>query len=61
MIDRDLARATAYCEICALLWGAFLLGGCAYIVFWLDRSPWWFVLAIFLFVLWKCPYGRNKD
>jgi len=31
-----------------VLWSAFLFGGCAWLVFWHDHSPWWFLLAIFL-------------
>lgn len=31
-----------------LLWWAFCIGGCAYLVFWRDHSGWWFVLAVFL-------------
>ena len=29
-------------------WTAFLFGGAGYVVFWLNRSPWWFALAITL-------------
>lgn len=29
-------------------WGAFLFGGCAYLVFWRGNSGWWFVLALIL-------------
>ena len=28
-----------------ILWEGFILGGCAYIVFWKGFSGWWFLLA----------------
>lgn len=31
-----------------IIWTAFLFGGAAYVVFWLHRSGWWFLLAILL-------------
>ncbi len=30
------------------LWAAFIVGGCAYIVFGLGHSGWWFLLALVL-------------
>lgn len=32
----------------AWLWDFFLIGGAAYVVFGLHRSPWWFLLAVIL-------------
>ena len=31
-----------------LVWGLFIFGGCAYFVFWMNHSAWWFLLAIIL-------------
>lgn len=31
-----------------VLWEGFIFGGCAYVVFWKDASPLWFVLAVLL-------------
>ena len=31
-----------------LIFDAFVLGATAYAVFWLDRSGWWFALAIMI-------------
>lgn len=31
-----------------ILFRAAILGTCAYAVFWLDRSGWWFLLALCL-------------
>ncbi len=40
-----------------LMWDFFLIGGCAYVVFWKGHSPWWFILACCLL----CdPDGDNK-
>jgi hypothetical protein len=39
------------CIIVSLLvvaYDAFLIGGCAYLVFWRGNSAWWFVLAVAL-------------
>lgn len=32
--------------VLAILQDGFFMGGCAYIVFGLHRSPWWFMLAV---------------
>lgn len=32
----------------ALVFDGGLIGGCAYVVFWLGYSGWWFALAIFI-------------
>jgi hypothetical protein len=29
-------------------WDFFLIGGCAYLVFWRGQSGWWFLLAMIL-------------
>jgi len=31
-----------------LTWEAATIGGCAYVVFWLGHSGWWFLLAVLL-------------
>ena len=31
-----------------LAWEALTIGGCAYVVFWIGHSGWWFVLAVLL-------------
>jgi len=31
-----------------IAWEALVIGGCAYVVFGLNRSGWWFVLAVIL-------------
>jgi hypothetical protein len=31
-----------------LAWNMFIMGGCAYLVFWKAASAWWFVLATIL-------------
>lgn len=32
-------------------WCAFIMGGCAYVVFWRGESGWWFVFAFFIISL----------
>lgn len=34
--------------IALLVFKAFIIGGCAYLVFWRGESGWWFLLAIML-------------
>lgn len=43
---REMA-ATVYI-LCSYIWGAACLGVCTYLVFWLDHSGWWYLLAILL-------------
>jgi hypothetical protein len=31
-----------------VFWYGLVIGGCAYVVFWLNHSGWWFLLAIIL-------------
>lgn len=31
-----------------VLWEALVIGGSAYVIFWLNKSPWWILLGIFL-------------
>ena len=38
-------------------WDAVLFGGAGYVVFWLDRSPWWFLLAV---ILSGCSYTPGQ-
>lgn len=49
----------AVCEACSLVWGLVILGGCAYAVFWLDHSGWWFLLAMLLAGSWNCKNCRS--
>lgn len=34
--------------ICVTTWNVFIIGGCAYLVFWKEHSAWLFLLAIIL-------------
>lgn len=40
-----------------VLWEAFTLGGCSYLVFWRGESAWWFLLAVFLA---GCAYSPRR-
>lgn len=40
-----------------IFWEGLLFGGCGYVVFILNYSGWWFVLA---FVLSTCAYTPKK-
>lgn len=45
--------------IYGLLYNAFLLGGTAYIVFWLGHSGWWFLFT-FIFLM-DVRYKSDND
>jgi len=38
-----------------LLWEGFTIGGCCYVVFGLNQSGWWFLLAIAFSVMAYSP------
>lgn len=38
----------AFWIFCGFTWDIAIIGFAAYVVFWLGRSPWWFVPAVFL-------------
>ncbi|MCX5570585.1 hypothetical protein [Kaistia nematophila] len=44
-----------------LVYGAAILGVTAYAVFWLDRSGWWFLLAIILAGGAEFTFSEKKD
>ena len=39
----------------------FLIGGCAYLVFWRGASPWWFLLAVTLLNTVKSVNTTKED
>lgn len=49
------------CIFCDWLFCVFLLGGAGYAVFWLDRSGWWFVAAVFVAGCWSCKSYRSPE
>ena len=48
MNERNRVIALAVFLVVQLIWDIFLVGGCAYLVFWRAESGWWFVLAVAL-------------
>lgn len=50
-----------------IMWDGFVVGGCAYAVFWLGHSGWWFALAMVLAALayrpssWRELLGPNEQ
>ena len=50
------------CIIVSLLvvaYDAFIISGCAYLVFWKGHSGWWFLLAVVLLKSVKNPEERE--
>lgn len=39
-----------------LAYRAFIIGGCAYLLFWRDAGAWWFLLAAF-----PLPMGGDDE
>lgn len=46
--------AQTICELCGFVWVVLVMGATAYVVFGLERSGWWFALAVFLASGWSC-------
>jgi hypothetical protein len=51
----------AICELCAFAWTVIVFAGAAYAVFWLDRSGWWFLLAMLLANGWNCKVCQSPE
>lgn len=49
------------CEVCAFIWGGAIIAGGAYVVFWLERSGWWFAFALLLMSCWSCKGTRSPE
>jgi hypothetical protein len=50
------------CLVCDLIWSLTVMAACTYIVFWLNHSGAWYLLAIFLCGAWNCkPYRGLPD
>jgi hypothetical protein len=48
------------CYVCDLIWSGGLIAGCSYLVFGMDQSGAWFVLAIALASCWNCKDGKSE-
>ncbi len=59
MENNELSKVS--CEVCSLIWGALVLIGCTYIVFWLGQSGWWYAFAVLLLSFWSCKYMYNQE
>jgi hypothetical protein len=51
--------AQVTCEVCGLVWATLVMGTCTYVVFWLDHSGWWYLLAILIMGCWSCKFLRS--
>ena len=62
MTERTPASSIALMAFNVAVWAASF-GFAAYVVFWLHRSPWWFVAAVFVAIAgqhrWKTK-GEDK-
>jgi len=48
MIKKTIRERSTLGIICEWIWGASVIAGTSYLVFWEGHSGWWFLLAIFL-------------
>jgi hypothetical protein len=39
----------------------FIIGGCTYLVFWMNASGWWYLLAILLVGSSKTTYSKEVN
>lgn len=53
------STALTVCLICDAVWALATIGACTYIVFWMNQSGAWYVLAIFLATAWSCKQYRS--
>lgn len=51
--------ALQVCEACSLFWCLAMVAGCTYLVFWMDQSGWWYLLAMVLCDGWTCKRLRS--
>lgn len=51
----------AVCLFCDLIWSLVILGTCTYVVFWMNQSGAWYVLAIYLISCWNCKPYRTAE
>jgi hypothetical protein len=60
-MNRGSNIAGAACEFCALVWGLCWFAAAGYLVFWMNHSGWWFVMAAFMSNGWSCKgYHTNE-
>jgi hypothetical protein len=59
MIERNTSLAV--CLLCDWLWSVSILATCTYIVFWMNQSGWWYMLAIILMGCWNCKPYRSPE
>ncbi len=58
----SLARDRNICSVIPISWQLLMICGCAYVVFWKDRSGWWFALALLLATAIRCrAVDDSKD
>ena len=55
MKDNNLIVITYLIYI--VLYEGLIIGGCAYVVFWLGHSGWWFLLAC---IIGGCAYSPDR-
>lgn len=48
-------------SILLILWCMFVIGGCTYLVFWMDVSGWWYALAILLIETSNTSYNKELN
>lgn len=49
------------CMVCDLVFALVVMAACTYVVFWLDQSGWWYLLALFIAGGWSCKSYRSPD
>lgn len=51
----------SFCLFCDFFWSSGILVGCTYVVFWMNQSGWWYLLAIVLCGMWDCKPYRSAE
>jgi hypothetical protein len=51
--------ALSACLLCGLVFTLTIMGGCTYVVFWLNQSGAWYILALIIAGGWSCKSYRS--
>jgi hypothetical protein len=53
--------ALGFCIFCRYVWAIAVMGACTYVVFWLNQSGCWYILALVLFDSLGCAAYRSPE
>jgi hypothetical protein len=48
-------------NVLVIIWCMFIVGGCTYLVFWMNASGWWYLLATLFISTTKTTYVKEMN